>query len=204
MERKQIHFGRDSIGRRSLLFAYHRKLQQLVVSSIAYKSEQISCSQWMQVSNAGIYCIDLQTGKLSLRRWPKQQSNTQMNDLFVSPNPLSVVNYDQIINAFLNILIDSIRKRVTLPNTKCNRPQHRYLAIPSAIPFYDGNTNEIVASDAHFGILYSGGIDSRMLAALMDKVLDDSECIDLINVSCGEDAWQSPDRLTAINGLLEL
>ena len=67
---------------------------------------------------------------------------------------------------------------------------------------------------ATIGVLYSGGIDSLMLALLVDHHIDRGETIDLINVafmpskaspSLEESASSlPPDRITAINGLVEL
>ncbi|ETO02509.1 hypothetical protein RFI_34922, partial [Reticulomyxa filosa] len=63
---------------------------------------------------------------------------------------------------------------------------------------------ESQAREASVCILYSGGIDSHVIAALCDKFVPSNETIDLINVSVGTNPLQAPDRLTAINGFLEL
>jgi len=52
------------------------------------------------------------------------------------------------------------------------------------------------------GILYSGGLDSQILAALAAQNIESK--IELVNVAFGESPLDVPDRITAINGFLEL
>ena len=52
-------------------------------------------------------------------------------------------------------------------------------------------------------VLFSGGLDSMVLAALAHLHAPSEEPIDLLNV-CFDPKHQSPDRLTAAAGLLEL
>lgn len=64
---------------------------------------------------------------------------------------------------------------------------------------------------SRLGILFSGGLDSSVLAALADQHLPITEAIDLINVSFGQDKAafeEAPDRQTVLctdpQGLLAL
>ncbi|BAF30123.1 Os12g0574900 [Oryza sativa Japonica Group] len=55
---------------------------------------------------------------------------------------------------------------------------------------------------APIAILFSGGLDSMILAALLDQCLDSKWTIDLLNVSF--DGQLAPDRISALAGLKEL
>lgn len=57
---------------------------------------------------------------------------------------------------------------------------------------------------ARLGILFSGGIDSLVLAVLADKHLPSEEPIDLLNVAFGSTSFDVPDRQTGLQGLKEL
>ena len=58
---------------------------------------------------------------------------------------------------------------------------------------------------ARVAVLYSGGLDSAVLAALAGEHLPPEEPIDLINVSFGATGdFETPDRRTAIAGVGEL
>jgi hypothetical protein len=56
----------------------------------------------------------------------------------------------------------------------------------------------------HIAILFSGGIDSLIIAALADIHVPEGETIDLVNVAFGNDPLLAPDRQTGINAFLEL
>eukprot|EP01083_Nonionella_stella_P179888 639893_1 len=50
----QIWFGRDCLGRRSLLFAYNQDAQCFALSSIPYQSENIKCNHWLELPNTPV------------------------------------------------------------------------------------------------------------------------------------------------------
>lgn len=57
---------------------------------------------------------------------------------------------------------------------------------------------------AQVAVLFSGGIDSLVVARLLDMALPTHCSVDLINVSFGAPPFASPDRTTALIGLEEL
>jgi asparagine synthetase B (glutamine-hydrolysing) len=87
------------------------------------------------------------------------------------------------VETFLKFLSESIRKRVSC--------LHRDLELNAH-------------SNARIAILFSGGIDSLIIAALADKFIPEDESIDLVNVAFGLNPYNAPDRQTGINAFLEL
>eukprot|EP00026_Physarum_polycephalum_P004006 Phypoly_transcript_04023.p1 GENE.Phypoly_transcript_04023~~Phypoly_transcript_04023.p1 ORF type:complete len:548 (+),score=71.01 Phypoly_transcript_04023:131-1774(+) len=91
---------------------------------------------------------------------------------------------------FMAILSESVRVRVA--------------NLPPSTAIY--GTDHITQS--RLGILFSGGLDSMVIAALADLHVPKEEPIDLINVSFGDSATvdfdKVPDRQNGINGLYEL
>lgn len=63
------------------------------------------------------------------------------------------------------------------------------------------------AGSPRYAVLFSGGIDSLVIAAMLNNCLPEGETIQLINVAFGKDAEairKCPDRANAISGLAEL
>eukprot|EP01117_Protostelium_nocturnum_P014853 TRINITY_DN569_c0_g1_i7.p1 TRINITY_DN569_c0_g1~~TRINITY_DN569_c0_g1_i7.p1 ORF type:complete len:610 (+),score=124.37 TRINITY_DN569_c0_g1_i7:167-1996(+) len=87
-----------------------------------------------------------------------------------------------IPSMLLDILMDSVKRRVeNLPMPK-NGDLH----------------------SSKLGILFSGGIDSMVLAAIANLTLPEGESIDLLNVAFGNGNFDVPDRKTGLDGLQEL
>ncbi|KAL9951054.1 hypothetical protein ACROYT_G043647 [Oculina patagonica] len=135
-------------------------------------------------------------------------------------------SYRESRHKFITVLGDAVRKRVwNLPRTCSNSVLSTSEANSSA-------SSERQHKDARVGILFSGGIDSMMIAALADRYVPTEEAIDLINVAFeqkipsshpqnknakkGKKSLKSatpttparnfsvPDRITGISGLEEL
>ena len=65
---------------------------------------------------------------------------------------------------------------------------------------------DVKCAKAHVAVMFSGGIDSMMLAYLTDKVVPRNEPIDLLNVAfqTSGDNYNVPDRVTGRQALAEL
>ncbi|KAK5583266.1 hypothetical protein RB653_004857 [Dictyostelium firmibasis] len=111
--------------------------------------------------------------------------------------------FDEYVNGFYKAISDSI-------NVRLNNLPIASLEIPDLIrpPFALEKPLPLVS---RLGILFSGGLDSMVLAAMADKHMDTlEEPIHLINVAFGDDDSsfeeydKVPDRKAAISGLKEL
>eukprot|EP00359_Climacostomum_virens_P006245 CAMPEP_0204916222 /NCGR_PEP_ID=MMETSP1397-20131031/14098_1 /ASSEMBLY_ACC=CAM_ASM_000891 /TAXON_ID=49980 /ORGANISM="Climacostomum Climacostomum virens, Strain Stock W-24" /LENGTH=449 /DNA_ID=CAMNT_0052088655 /DNA_START=245 /DNA_END=1595 /DNA_ORIENTATION=+ len=147
-----LWFGRDYLGRRSLLIA--RTSDQVMISSVS------SGPGWHEVPTGGLYKLDLKTLQCVLIPWTKET--------LVKPSLLRF-SPSESKHDFKTLLEQSVRVR-----------SHQ---------------------QPHLGILFSGGLDSAVLAVLAHRVLPPDSEIWLINVAFREDA---PDRVTSLSALEEL
>jgi asparagine synthetase B (glutamine-hydrolysing) len=98
---------------------------------------------------------------------------------------------DEILDVYafflLQELSEAVRRRVT--------------SVPRNDILHDTGSNYVPSRVA---LLFSGGLDSMVLAALVHLNVNDDEPIDLINVCFDSPHHDSPDRQTAIEGFREL
>lgn len=182
---ESLWFARDFIGRRSLVL-HQSDQNELVISSIA--SPELEA---IEVDTAGIYAVDLDED-LSLHLLPWDSSCVELSPWTWNQEPIESKwkpfqrIYDSkafdstLASDFVGLLAKSMERRLTTIATTPSETR------------------------ARVAILFSGGIDSLLLAALAGRLLPEFEPIDLINVAFGEEAQIAPDRLTGINGLVEL
>eukprot|EP00042_Codosiga_hollandica_P053465 m.700266 g.700266 ORF g.700266 m.700266 type:complete len:381 (-) comp58702_c0_seq8:193-1335(-) len=117
---------------------------------------------------------------------------TPFNETLPTDAELASAIDPKIIDQFMEALEASVRRRVL------------FRSFPA-----DGGAEAVSPSVA---ILFSGGIDSMMLAAICDRVMDPALSIDLLNVAfdnerrmaVGAAKYDVPDRLTGRAGLKEL
>lgn len=180
-ENQVLWFGRDVLGRRSLLTrrpsrADPRFLLSSVAPEGAHNWEELQC---------GIYSLSCNTGLTQLHKWedPLLRKLVTWDRQHFDPDILPLVTNQQatIVDAVLNVLRRSVKKRT------CNiRKRHQ-------------EENDAYTPVA---VLFSGGLDSMILAALLDECLPPENGIDLLNVSF--EGSTAPDRVSAIAGLAEL
>lgn len=211
---KTLWFGRDRLGRRSLLLrpeyddddddttassVKSRTIRSLLVSSVVpHDAKDDACfvrcddendrtkpifrpSVWQAIPPAGLFGVQLSSDE------------TYLHDIVLSPFRTGSCESDVPTSPPMNemaaslelerILRDAVRRRV------CDiapRPEEK----------------EIVTDDV--GILFSGGLDSAVLAALCGRVLAPRRTVELINVCFDSPTFASPDRATAIRVFKEL
>ncbi|GLU09562.1 hypothetical protein SLE2022_264150 [Rubroshorea leprosula] len=226
---KTLWFGRDAFGRRSLLVHWPTLedsrflLSSVSPTSIMQKSDfevkngAIGVNFWEELS-CGIYSISLDATKLDgcflgevkkhnwtsaalkeLIKWERINVEPKSEELYFSrfkairegddsghacsgPSQASVsVSAQEVLVA----LRESVMRRTSL-NT-----------IFQAVTCDDKQSEPVPVA-----ILFSGGLDSMILAALLDQCLAPIYEIDLLNVSF--DGESAPDRISAKGGVKEL
>lgn len=200
-----IYFGRDCVGRRSLLRTIARD-GMIVLASVADFSV---ADTWEEVDADGIYTIDLKRLTRSahndlercISRTP--YSNSRINgekSIPVPWSPLSTITPELKIvrrlhskSPTVSSLLDTLRNAVQLRLPYRKQPNHPPIAI-----------------------LFSGGLDCTLIARLIHDALDKSARIDLLNVAFENprihksadlpaSAYEAcPDRFTARQSLKEL
>ncbi|KNE66726.1 hypothetical protein AMAG_11224 [Allomyces macrogynus ATCC 38327] len=200
---KTLWYGRDCLGRRSLL--HHHAADTLALSSVHLPG----CPE---VPVGGLWSVDLSAPSLVDSRvqwpWSRFHKDTRLNlvvpsDLaaqvpinpadFPALNDLDSAHAATVTN-LLGLLSESVRMRA------------------QALPTPSTPTN------APLAVLFSGGLDCTILAALLDQHVPRTSPIHLLNVafenprvltaskrgSGTNDPWAVPDRRTARQALAEL
>lgn len=135
------------------------------------------------------------------------------------PSPVSPLNSCLTTNTplqwedksvtFLHLLSESVKMRDhcchhPLPFTKSTlsdyTARHCYCSSSTRCTVHE---DDITPSGARVGVLFSGGIDCTVLAALLHRFVPIEEPIDLVNVSFGK-FDTTPDRISALASLLDL
>ncbi|BGP57132.1 hypothetical protein JCM8202v2_004772 [Rhodotorula sphaerocarpa] len=169
----RLYFGRDPLGRRSLLYRAPNASQPLVLASNAPAGDSDS-DGWQEVSCDALHCYDLNQWPSSV--FPFDRLNARLPSIGdpvamtrkLPPDPVAGPALLNAVEAFLAELERAIRSRVaTVP---------RVPAPPAA----------------RIAVLFSGGVDCTVVAAILDRVLPPEEAIDLITV-----AFENPRSLNA-------
>jgi asparagine synthetase B (glutamine-hydrolysing) len=175
-----LYYGRDRLGRRSLLV--HSSGDTLQLSSIA----QSSCTGWLEVEADGCYTLSLDpsnfeiAGPSTRHDWVKDDSmvsnavcdvSYQANNAKVSSigvfnstileAPLALTDQAESVQDLRHHLVESLRLRV--------------LDVP--VP------PSASKSDARVAVLFSGGLDCTVLASLASDLVPKDQSIDLLNVA---------------------
>lgn len=189
-ESQTLWFGRDVFGRRSLLKHEPTPTTPQFILSSTLPKINASSDDFLDVC-PGIYRVQFNTDNISLfsvssfpwyDRWNLQVASFErVHDHQSQPNDLELELQCQ--EAARRVL-QALRKAVAM-RCKC---------IDSVFPTQ--------VNEARIMILFSGGVDSTLIAALAHEALDPEEPIDLVNICFNGGA--SPDRLAALDALDEL
>ena len=184
-----VYYGRDCLGRRSLLV--NKSQGVIVLSSVAigsllsYGQQSPISNDWDELPPGIIYRIDIRTGyqtSLPLARF--------VNIAIPNVRALQTDSIEAAAEVLLNLLDRAVQRRV----------------LHAPLPKLQSTDKVSVA------VLFSGGIDSVVLTALCHRHVPSEQQIDLINVSFYADSdaignkatTSSPDRLAAILSYVEL
>ena len=195
----------------------------LCVSSVAYYGDQ---QRWTEVPAIGIYKLRLQEDqipKIQLIRWQsnkstesnasrlvQEQTGSPQAALLRSPLKRSfnfdLLDSDEIQDEkfmagyeleFLGLLKKAVELRVTKQNFRCRECTAKQLNNKQA----QKSDHQPVCTHACLAVLFSGGLDSTVLALLANEFVPDSLPIDLINLAF---CPKAPDRQTGWSSYLEL
>lgn len=192
--RHALYYGRDRLGRRSLL-QQTSELGDLKLCSVTDGNEE-----WSEVSYDGVQVIELSESA-------KQPNSVEWNDPFPAVNgtlPTPRKHTLESSSASVSLLQECLFESMRL----------RAADIPSLGHFDLINTRSRTPKVA---ILFSGGLDCTVLARIAHEILDHSESIDLLNVAfenprsaataraSGLDPYElCPDRITGRRSFAEL
>ncbi|KAL7496092.1 hypothetical protein ACHAWT_004368 [Skeletonema menzelii] len=186
-----VYYGRDPLGRRSLLINSSIDGAVLLSSVAVNISDDIlttiednkGAQEWVEIPPAVVYRMDMQTGEVESEPIPRVVNRNIPQMIELSKRTTDTID-------FMQLLERAVERRVA------HAPQ-----------------SHSRTDDASVAVLFSGGIDSVVLAALSHRHVPPKQPIDLINVSFFNDNIEdksqhllisSPDRLAAILSFKEM
>ncbi|KAF2966991.1 hypothetical protein GQX73_g6569 [Xylaria multiplex] len=208
----RVYYGRDRLGRRSLLIKTSDSLDSITLSSIA----SVPTDGWEEVSSDGIWSIDLKTyagmpsgsslrNHVAINAWLQSSNNEMVSSIGVFnkelPPPKHELDFSSpSLQILRHKLIESLKPRV--------------LDVPEP-------PNATSDADVRIAILFSGGLDCTVLARLAHDLVPIDQGLDLINVAFenprqvaleakqphlrASDTYEScPDRATGRKAFAEL
>ncbi|KAL1456186.1 hypothetical protein WDU94_000933 [Cyamophila willieti] len=213
---KQLWFGKDPIGRHSLLMKCTST--SLLVTSVAHKSisniEEIPSTH---IYSLDITCADFQSG-LKEHKWKRNISICPVLKAYHPKTPSKDIPPPEEVTSFYQ----------NIANTAQGDKQTMMTLLESYQPLCDNVTRltelltksvesrvrtqpthcihcQTVCSHCKTGILFSGGIDSTVIALLAHRYVPLTEPIDLLNVAFEKNQnYNVPDRITGQSSLREL
>lgn len=208
-----LWFGRDFFGRRSLLWKFDVESSALTLTSVAARSSGPDHAAWQEVPAVGVFRIDLkaaaEAGSVTFEVYPWARegnhlvsscSETKFGS--VPSGCRAVMNQSGLVLASpvfpLNTsLPETLHETESLPHP-CLKDLEQLLASkqkPDEVNRLIEVLSEAVrrrvqslpstppSDPARVAVLFSGGVDSMILAALADRHIPAREPIDLLNVA---------------------
>lgn len=245
-----IWFGRDFFGRRSLLWSWGSDESSFTLTSVSRRSPDLGTSNCLEVPAVGVYRLDLKSWsqrgslKVEVYSWGHLDSHFTWEGLpssvsfvindsgLVLSSPVPPMNMN-VMDAEPNSCnsgrtsLDDLRE--LLKSTGKREMARRLVdvlgeAVRRRVQHLPHTSNP---DQAQVAILFSGGIDSMILAVLADRYVPPDRPIDLLNVAFKlqesktkqgsgkkgrhdqkehaiQPKFDVPDRITGRDGLREL
>lgn len=233
---RTLYFGRDIIGRHSLLLKVDNEANSLTLASVANKK----IKGIVEVPAIGIFAMNLNMSRINLACYPWKEPDLRFTDIIeILETNLNVdidikeTILDTCSSALANLHLHPDPKDVeyleSIPCSKDFNEVSRYLLKNRELnerverltellhqsvkirvkkkPNYCKNCIRIVLSGgsvtcthSKIGVLFSGGLDSAILAAIADKYVPEDESIDLINVAFERSAICKNQNANHANG----
>lgn len=211
----RVYFGRDYLGRRSLLVHHNFDSGNLVLTSCQPEKKGLKVEgniidpedrSFLEVLPGRLYCLDVATMNITDCPIKKLANEVNCNDLteeasstsrFPCTTPTSNWQDDNVSPSMAKAALELHQKLDAAV-------RRRVLSVPTE-----------AGSISLLGVLFSGGLDSVVLAALANNHVPSDEPIELINVSFSAtplngkplstySVENSPDRLAALLSYQEL
>jgi asparagine synthetase B (glutamine-hydrolysing) len=190
----KLYYGRDVLGRRSLLKLKSRRSQSLILASV---SEELDDDEWEEVATTGVFGLDLQDfkefeiswadmGKVGIPRLNTQLPHLERQDFSVTLADFKITDqYQNALTVLHQALFRSLKSRI------------------QCIPVHKDNQR------ARLAILFSGGLDCTIIAGMAHSIVPIGEPIDLLNVAFenprkSNSTFDVPDRITGRKSHQEL
>lgn len=206
---RQLWFGRDYIGRRSLLFS--RRENEFVLSSVGKRFED-----WNQVPANGIYCFDLTQRSVVCHHWSSVTNSGQrkmtetgdsLSDILSSGSLLDtpILPFSALHDCpFPEIEIKPTAQETIstlLKDTAYLCFVEKFLVLLRlSVKKRAANIPKRTIARGSLGILFSGGVDCSVLALLAHEFVAEDEPITLLNVAFetpkSDGSYNVPDRIT--------
>ncbi|KAI0841057.1 asparagine synthase-domain-containing protein [Hypoxylon sp. FL0890] len=184
---KRLYFGRDRLGRRSLLLNQSEDGNSISFSSIA----DVPATGWKEVNADGIYSLNLDT-RLVTPHGFKPDSHATRHDWVPSGGDhmvSSIGDFNMSLPPSDHKLdFDSLSVEM-LRHWLCESLKLRVLDIPEP-------PNLSSDADIRVAILFSGGLDCTVIARLAHDFIPASQGIDLINVAFENPRQASVDKIS--------
>ncbi|KAL1893568.1 hypothetical protein Sste5346_006398 [Sporothrix stenoceras] len=196
----QLYYGRDRLGRRSLL--ERRTDDTLTLSSVSDVSPSSSSDNpWVEVEADGIYMVDLQQE----RPFASTSSDAPGGTTRYDWSDETVVDGDAIVSGLGRFNMDSVPPpddaRLTLDSPSVHQLREQLMAslrlrvqnvpLPPSTTSSNGHPSRVT----RIAVLFSGGLDCTVLARMTHDLLPADQGVDLINV-----AFENPRVVSHLKG----
>ncbi|KAK3568722.1 hypothetical protein QTP86_013870 [Hemibagrus guttatus] len=196
-----VWFGRDFFGRRSLLWSWGSDERSFTLTSVSSRSSDLGC---LEVPAVGVYKVDLKSWsqqenlKFDVYSWgfidsdftwegfPSSVSfvlNHSGLSSPVLPMNMSVTGVEPNSCNSSQTSLDDIKELLKVTG-KCETVRHLVDVLGEAVrKRVQHLPHQSHSHQAQVAILFSGGIDSMILAVLADRYIPPDRPIDLLNVA---------------------
>ena len=219
-----VWWGRDGQGRRSLVISKEGLSKSgVIVSSASFQvSEHAQNTEgasldWEDVPPTGIFSASLElSGKVLDQEAVTNEQNIQLDeykwedsqrvyysmasreqisppDAYIATQEYDTILFKELISAVRRRLPDKTAPQQLLENNAAQDDDVTKL-----------KESKLHQTNSQVAVLFSGGLDSTVVAALLNQELEDGESIDLLNVCFDHPSHKSPDRVTALASYKDL
>ncbi|KAK9878572.1 hypothetical protein WA026_022642 [Henosepilachna vigintioctopunctata] len=223
-----LYFGRDKYGQRSLLIGYCGN--SFIITSVAKRNTDY---KFMEIPSVGIFSISYNKRKqFRVKPWfENNHIKSKINELniflnekiqidapiftssllkeFIAPSEVDLSHQDILKNVSSSNVFTEVSFSCNIANNLQELKHHLenavQLKISTGVKFCkDCVMEQIPCKHSTVGVLFSGGIDSAILAHMANKFIEKDRSIDLLNVAFSKNDFNTPDRMSGLQSFEEL